>query len=172
MIEAELIYDKAAMTALMKFGAVSRPWRWLLYAFATAFASLAYILSFGTGYAMLFLATLLIVVFLDILVLYAYFLMPTIKLKDFEKNETVSNRFVFNQDEILIYSKRGGKSSTSKIGYSNIFKACEGKEYFFLFINKTSALIIKKNGIKNGGASDLRAFLSSKIHGKRNKLQK
>lgn len=173
MISADVLYDKKALTSLMKYSSIDKPWKWVVYALVTLLAVSWFVISVSTsGFSVYYLIILLIAVVIDFLVIYSYFIMPKVKLKSFTEENEVTNHFTFCDDSIRIRSVSKKRTGTSDIKYTMIYKACESKDTFYLFLNKRGALIIKKDCITNGTVEGLRALLTEKISYKRNKLNK
>jgi len=172
MIKASVTYDKAALSALMKYNAVKSPSDAISMGIATALMIVAMILSVGTATFTIFSIVLVLVLAFDFVMAFNYFIKPIIKLKSFSEENTVVNNFIFTNESILVTSKSKVKSGSSTIKYEWITKACETKGAFYLFLNKSGGLIITKSEITEGSDNELRALLSSKISAKRNKLLK
>ena len=172
MIKASVTYDKAALSALMKYNAVKSPSDAISMGIATALVAAAMILSIGTAGFTIFSIALVFVLALDFIMAFNYFVKPVIKFKSFNDENTVINNFIFTDESILITSKSKVKTGSSTIKYEWIIKACETKSAFYLFLNKQGGLIVTKSEITVGNEDELRALLNSKISAKRNKLLK
>ncbi|MBQ8393064.1 MAG: YcxB family protein [Clostridia bacterium] len=170
MIKAKVTYDRAAYTALMKFRAVKSKADAITVGVATLVLLVAFIVSIGTNNQLVFSLTLILILAIDTVIAYSYFLKPIIRLRKFNDANPIVNTFVFTEDKIQVTSNTKSKNNCSSYEYKMIFKACENKKAFYLFLNKNSALIITKSEITEGNEAYLRAFLTKKIPVKRNKL--
>ncbi|MBR7101891.1 MAG: YcxB family protein [Clostridia bacterium] len=172
MIKASVTYDKAALSALMKYNAVKSPSDAISMGIATALMIAATVFSIGTAIFTIFSIALAFVLAFDFIMAFNYFVKPIMKLKGFNDENAVINNFIFTDESILITSKSKVKTGSSTVKYGWIIKACETKKSFYLFLNKKGCLIITKNEITEGTEDGLRALLNSKISAKRNKLSK
>ena len=172
MIKASVTYNKAALSALMKYNAVKSPADAISMLIATALMAVAMAFSSGTSMFMVFSIVLVLVLAFDFVMAYNYFIRPVVKLKGFTEENTVVNNFIFTDENILVTSKSKVKTGSSTIKYEWITRACETKNAFYLFMSKQGCLIITKGEITEGNVIQLRALLSSKISAKRNKLLK
>ena len=172
MIKANVTYDRAAYTALMKFRAVKSKTDAIILGAATLVLLIAFIVSIGTENYLVFSLGLILMLAIDAVVAYGYFLKPIIRLRKFNDASPIVNSFVFTDDKIQVTSNTKSKNNSSSYDYKIIFKACENKKAFYLFLNKNSALIITKSEITEGSEEYLRAFLSKKIPSSKNKLLK
>ena len=173
MIKADVLYDKNALSGLMKFNAVDRPWKWAAYILVTLLVTIWLIMNIGRDFFAFYLIILILVAAIDFLVVYAYFIMPKVRLKNFSADKEVMNHFTFTDEAIKISSESKERKGSSEIKYEMIFKACESKDAFYLFVNKRGALIILKDSITEGTVDDLKSLLNAKINDKkRNKLIK
>ncbi len=172
MIKAKVTYDRAAYTELMKFRAVKSKTDAIILGIATLGFLVAFIASIGTENYLVFSLALILMLAIDAVVAYGYFLKPIIRLRKFNDANPIVNSFVFTDDKIQVVSNTKSKNNSSEYQYTMIFKACENKKAFYLFLNKNSALIITKSEITEGSEDYLRAFLSKRIPSKRNKLLK
>ena len=172
MIKARVTYDRAAYTALMKFRAVKSKTDAIILGAVTVALLVAFILSIGTENYLVFSLGLMLMLAIDAVVAYGYFLKPIIRLRKFNDATPIVNSFVFTEDKIQVTSNTKSKNNSSSYEYKMIFKACESKKAFYLFLNRNSALIITKSEITEGNEAYLRAFLSKKLSSKQNKLFK
>ena len=172
MLKADVTYNKAALSGLMKYNIISSPVKPLLYIFITLISFFFMISNYENSYFVIFLIVFVISLSLSSAIFLRYYLKPYLKLKDFSEDNVVMNHFIFTKDNILATSKSKARTGSSTYKYEWIMKACETKKAFYLFFNKEGGLIIKKNEITEGNADQLRSLLSSKISQKRNKLNK
>ena len=172
MIKADVTYNKAALTGLMRYNILSSPVKLLLYIFITAILFAFMISNTQNSSFAVFLIIFILCAAVTLTVALLYFIKPLIKLRDFSDDNTVMNYFIFTNDSILATSKSKIRTGSSTYKYEWIMKACETKTAFYLFFNKEGGLIITKSEITEGSEDQLRALLSSKISVKRNKLNK
>ena len=94
-----------------------------------------------------------------------------IKLKNFTEDNIVFNQFSFEENNIKLFSESKARKGSSELPYSALTRIDESKTTFYLFVNKSSALIITKASITQGSTDDLRKLLISKVPNKKiNKL--
>lgn len=77
----------------------------------------------------------------------------------------MENTFVFYDQYIEVVNSR----STSKIPYEEIYCYKENKDFFYIYLNKMSALLVEKEGITEGSLEELSKLLQQKINDKKNK---
>lgn len=171
MITADVKYNKEALCGLMRFSVIDKPWKWVIYGALFVVALALMIINIGSKHLPLTIIFLLFVCTICGIVLFAYFLNPRLKLKNFTDESIVSNHFAFDEKVIKISSESKKKSGSSEIPYSAFVRVDESSKTFYLFVNKTSALIITKSEITNGSAEELKKLLLTKIPNKKiNKL--
>ena len=171
MITANVEYDKKALIGLMRFSVVDKPWKWAIYGAFFLFALIFMLCSIGNN---ILPFSIIIFVFVCITIsftLFGYFINPIIKMKKFSEENIVLNHFSFEDSAIKIESKSKKRNGSSEIPYSAFTRIDESGTTFYLFVNKTSALIITKASITDGTTDELKSFLLSKIPNKKiNKL--
>lgn len=171
MITADVYYDKKALTGLMRFSVIDKPWKWIGYGILFAISLALMILNIGKEQLPFTIVWFVFICTICCIVLYAYFANPRIKLKNFNDESIVLNHFAFDENSIKISSESKKKSGTSEIPYFAFVRVAESSTTFYLFVNKTSALIITKSEITNGSAEELKKLLLAKIPNKKiNKL--
>lgn len=133
------------------------------YAFLVALGAIIYIVCAivlvmgSTDYltigCAIFLATFLII--------YPWFahMLPYRMWKSSYKSWGLTNIFSFYSD----YLEVSNQQQKSKIYYHQFFRIYETTDYFYLYLNKMSALIIAKESITLGSPEELRAFLQQKL---------
>ena len=171
MIKADVKYDKAAYTGLMRYSVLSSPYKLVPYVVITVFLGILFLLYISSDAFLVFLAMFVFVLVIDVKVIFGYFIKPKIRLKKLTDDNIITNHFIFAEESILVTSKSKSKTSSSTVKYEWVIKACEDKNAFYLFVNKDGGLIITKKDIMNGSENQLRAFLCSKIPAKQNKLK-
>lgn len=172
MIKADVTYNKTALIGLMRYNIMASPIKLLIYILVTALSFAFMISNTNNKSFVVFLIIFIVCIAFTLTVLLLYYLKPYIKLKDFTAEREVMNHFIFTNENILATSKSKTRTGSSTYKYEWIMKACETKNAFYLFFNKEGGLIITKSEIIEGSEDQLRTLLSSKIHPKRNKLNK
>ena len=94
---------------------------------------------------------------------FMWFLMPKVNFEKRKLAKNVKNEYIFSEDDFQMSSNSIESSSSSKIKYSQIYKIYETKDYFYLFLDKASAAIVKKSGIENASTEDLRNLFESNL---------
>lgn len=172
MIKAAVVYDKQANVDLMQYNIVSNPWKWAIYILATISSIVLLIFNIDSDYFAISVGVLICMVLLDLSVLYYYFISPKLEIRKIREDDYVTNYYEFDETIIKIWTEYKGKKEQSKLFYQKIYKVCEGKNAFYIFVDKYNTLIITKSAITGGSVDDLRAHLSAKVTGRKNKLSK
>lgn len=172
MIKASVVYDKEANIDLMQFNIVSNPWKWAIYILATISSILLLIFNIDSDYFSISIGILICMVLLDLSVLYYYFISPKLEIRKIRENDYVTNHYEFDENIIKIRTEYKDKKEQSKLFYQKIYKICEGKNAFYIFVDKYNTLIVTKASITGGSVDDLRAHLSARVTGRKNKLKK
>ena len=73
MIKADVIYDKKAMLAFMKFAVVDRFWKWFIHGALLAFAIAIVIFNAKTAFLPFAIIWLIIVAGIEFVTVYSYF---------------------------------------------------------------------------------------------------
>ncbi len=171
MIKADVTYDKRAMLAFMRFTAVDRFWKWFVYGAIFLFTLVLTICNIGNDFLPFAIILLVFVSIVEFLALFAYFINPQIKLKNFTDNNIVINHFSFEDKVIKLRSESKARKGESELPYSAFKKIDESSSAIYLFVNKSSALIVTKSEITEGSVDELKRFLISKVPNKKiNKL--
>ena len=171
MIKADVTYDKKAMLAFMRFAAVDRLWKWFVHGAIFLFAIVLTICNVKNDFLPFAIILLVFVSIVEFLNIFAYFINPQIKLKNFTDEKTVINHFSFEDKVIKLKSESKARKGESELPYSAFKKVDESSSAIYLFVNKTSALIVTKSEITSGSVDELKKFLISKIPNKKiNKL--
>ncbi len=173
MIKATVNYDKKTMLAFMRFVVIDKPWKFIGYVLSFILSLFLMLVNIGGDYFKTFAILFGFVCVAVGFAVFAYFINPLIKLKNFTDENVVENTFSFDEDRVRFSSKSKKRSTNSELPYNVFSRIDESKTTFYLFINKSSALIITKSGITDGDEKELRKFLNSKITNKKiNKLSK
>ena len=91
--------------------------------------------------------------YLDLLLLFSipfalglvYLIMINKNIKNMAESK-ITNEYNFNEDSLNVTCEKNGEIfGTQKVYYKDIYKVREVKDYIFIYINATSAYIIKKS---------------------------
>lgn len=172
MIKAVVEYNKEVNEDLLKFNALSNPWKWLVYLGATAISIMLVIMNRNSDFFAISIAILISAVIMDLVVLYYYFIAPKQKLNNLKDADIVKNTIEFSDQYIQISTTFKGKKSVDKLYYQQLYRIYEGKNAFYLFVDKYNTLIVTKKGIVVGTIDGLKKLLNDKVKNKkRNKLK-
>lgn len=171
MIKADVNYDKKTLVDFIRFAMVNRPWKWGIVGGLFLLSFVLMLISIGSKFLSYSVLLFVLVCMAVASLLIVYFLNPLIKLKDFTDEKIVINHFSFEEKVIKLSSESKVRKGSSELPYSAFTKIDESKNAFYLFVNKSSALIVTKSSITDGTVDDLRKFLISKISNRKiNKL--
>ena len=76
--------------------------------------------------------------------------------KEFEKN---SNEYEFYEENFFVINKKG----KTEAKYEDLIRVEETKEFFYLYVTKVLAYIIKKSGIQEGSSEELSLILKNAV---------
>ncbi len=143
---------------------------WLIVICAVVIALLGF--SFENG-ALIYNNYLFLVASVCTFVIYIISTYITVS-KSTKKFKEIINEFSFNDDELSVVGSTDGTTEKFNIKYHLLYKVKETKEYFYLFVNKYSALIVKKNNenFSQGDAIKLKKFFELKLTAVQNQLKK
>jgi len=143
---------------------------WLIVICAVVIALLGF--SFENG-VLIYKNYLFIVAAVCTLVIYIISTFITVS-KSTKTFKEITNEFSFNDDELKVVGSTDGTTEKFDIKYHQLYRVKETKEYFYLFVNKYSALIVKKNddSFSQGDALKLKKFLELKLTAVQNQLKK
>lgn len=74
------------------------------------------------------------------------------------KNTLINYYFFYDK-----YFKVKNKLGNSKIRYYKLYKVYENKNYFYLYLNKSTAFIVDKSCFTIGTSKDFQSFIKSKV---------
>lgn len=80
------------------------------------------------------------------------------RLRQFDRWQTLH----FGSKAVRIQAQ--GMSQTSEIPYEKLIRVAETGEYFYLYMNRKTAAIIRKKDMKSTEAAELSAFLKEKMN--------
>lgn len=95
--------------------------------------------------------------------LYAYFLLPKIRVKAAKKLIGCINTYEFRDDCFTVTTTGIGNNGTSTLNYDFIKKVYETNDYMFLIYQNNTALIVDKKDIQNNEDSILQKRLECQI---------
>lgn len=172
MIKCVVAYDKEVNEDLLKFNAMNNPWRLAIYIGATLISILLVILNRTSDFFAISVAILISVICMDLLFVYYYFISPKLSTRNMKEADIVKSVIEFQDGFVNITSEYKGKKTTDKLYYQQIYRAYEGKNAFYLFVDKYNTLVVTKKGLVVGTPNELKALLNEKIKNKkRNKLK-
>ena len=172
MVKADVVYDKNQFAKFMKFTTVDKPWKWIIYIVATILVTVSLITNIGDSYLSLYIIIAVLIAIIDFFILFSYFILPIVKLKNFTEEQNISNHFEFDEKEIRFSSESKLRKGSAKILYQQIFQIKESKTTIYIYVNRKSALIVDKSCITEGSVKTLKALLKEKVPDRRNKLGK
>lgn len=73
--------------------------------------------------------------------------------------KSLINYYFFYEKFFKIKNELG----SSKIKYHKLYKVYENEDYFYLYLDKSNALIVKKSGFMIGNADSFEKFIKSKV---------
>ncbi|MBQ7760616.1 MAG: YcxB family protein [Clostridia bacterium] len=172
MIKCVVSYNKEVNEDLHKFNVLSNPWRLAIYIGATLISILLVILNRDSDFFAISVAILISVVCLDLVFVYSYFISPKLSMRNMREADIVKSIIEFQDAFINITSEYKGKKTTDKLYYQQIYRAYEGKNAFYLFVDKYNTLVVTKKGLVVGTENELKSLLNDKIKSKkRNRLK-
>lgn len=111
------------------------------------------------------LSRLLIWIFVTIMLIFVYFIMPKVAFKKNKVGKNSENLFTFREDTFEIEGSNGNYNGKSEIKYSVLHKIYETREFLYIYINFNQAYIVDKKTISDEAL--LRELLVSKIGNKK-----
>ncbi len=168
-IKASCINDLKAITALNRASLIKRKTNpkimiilWSILTFAYVFSAVWQTIVFGKQTILLILTA--VVVFLELFLLYGYFISPKKQYKVMAKTANTQNNYIFTEESFSISSNNDVFEGNSKIDYSALILTKETKEYIFLYVRKNLAYIVDKKTIEGGTVEALRNVLSKNLN--------
>ena len=110
-----------------------------------------------------------------ILVVIGYYIALFLTFKSQLKNFTeINNTYSFEDDKINVVGTTKGETEAFHVKYTSLFRVKETKDSFYLFVNNTSALIVKKDEkcYVKGDSNKLKKLLEMKLNIIQNKMKK
>ncbi len=105
---------------------------------------------------------LVLLLMMIIYLFYKFFLQKKIISKEM-KSDKIKNEQEFEFDFYENYFVVKNQNNSDKSKYSVIKKIFETKEYFYLYINKTDALLLNKNKFIIGDVNEFNKYITKKI---------
>lgn len=88
-------------------------------------------------------------------------------LKEYGNMRAVENVYTFGEEAFSVETKVKGKVKESEVNYAALRRAAENKGFVYLYVNNSLAFLVKKDGIEEGSAAELKNKLLSAL-GKKN----
>ncbi|MHB1484271.1 MAG: YcxB family protein [Saccharofermentanales bacterium] len=107
--------------------------------------------SFEAGIIVFFITLMIICIFG-----YLYFIYPKKVYKSAKKLASMKNEYLFQEDEFTMTSDNPEFSGKSTMKYTFLNMVYETEDYFYLFIDKAQAYIVRKSDITNGTSEQIR----------------
>lgn len=145
---------------LVDFHQKKNNWKYWLY---TATLSLLFIIaiSFQLIAKKYFIAVLLFVAFLAFL---GYrFIQPYYKTKKELTSDKVQKNLINYYFFYEKYFRVKNTLGNSKLKYYKLYRVYENEQYFYLYLDKSNALIVEKNGFMIGNVNSFRNFIKNKV---------
>ncbi len=164
-IKAKVKYDYKACKAMAHVYSYKKknPLKTMLlhFAIAVVLAGLNLVMIQMTGGEAINTVAFVCCLFIVVLELIMYFLMPRLQYNSMSKMKDISNDYIFREDDFSASTVSAEYKGDTVIKYSLLEKAMETKDYFLLFENKRQAFLVDKTTIENGSVEDLREKLVS-----------
>lgn len=93
-------------------------------------------------------------------------------LKEYREMHTVENLYRFGESEFTVETKVKGKIKESSVPYGALRYAAETKEFFYLYVRSSLAFLVKKSGIEEGSAKELKELIFSALGKKKCKFKR
>ena len=94
---------------------------------------------------------------------YLYFFSPRVHYKSNRGFANMKNEFEFDESGITVHSSNPNTDGTSTFNYDVLHKIYETKDSFYLYVNRSQAFLISKDGFTEGNATELSVLLSRKL---------
>jgi len=109
-----------------------------------------------------------------LLVIGYHFILALTFLTQLKNFSEINNTYSFEDDRINVVGTIKGEKESFNVKYSSLFRVKETKTCFYLFVNNTSALIIKKDksNYTKGDSNKLKKLLEMKLTIIQNKMKK
>lgn len=95
------------------------------------------------------------VIFIVIIFIAIYFITPKLSYAFSKKLADIENKFIFEDDELLIISENTQYSGTSTIKYEMLDMIYDTSKYFYIYIDTVQAFIVKKGSISKEEAEKI-----------------
>ena len=93
------------------------------------------------------LPLLLTVLLMAVLTLFCWFVYPRVGYRSAAKG--VVQHYRFEEDRVAITTVGQGISAEQNLQYAGLYRVCETKGYFYLFLSARQAMIVRKAGFEN-----------------------
>jgi hypothetical protein len=160
VIENKTEYTFAAYKTFHHFFMFRRRLWWWIIVLACEVLGLGLVLfgSFlhgGVEFDPVLTAALSVMVFL---LVFSWFVYPRLGYRSYSKG--VVQHYRFEEDRVAITTTGQDLSAEQSLQYTGLYRVCETKGYFYLFLSSRQALIVNKNGFTDSdNVSLLRQWL-------------
>lgn len=129
----------------------------ILLAFILGLADIYLIQSGTLGVSVYFVLGLC--VFMVVLELFMYFLMPRIQYNSMSKMKDIGNSYTFHDEYFTAATDSEDYKGDSIIKYTVLEKVMETGKHFFIFQNKREVFLVDKSTLEDGTAEEIRGRL-------------
>ena len=113
----------------------------------------------------------LLLVFVNLVLVFAMFVLPKIQYKQNKQLHGVVNNIAFQENELLMEQCGENASGMGKFNYQALWRIYETKDSIYLYLNPRQAHIVNKSTVTGGTVEDLRMLLIAKIGAKKYKIK-
>lgn len=113
----------------------------------------------------------LLLVFVNLVLVFAMFVLPKIQYKQNKQLHGVVNNIAFQENELLMEQCGENASGMGNFNYQALWRIYETKDSIYLYLNPRQAHIVNKSTVTGGTVEDLRMLLISKIGEKKYKMK-
>ena len=113
----------------------------------------------------MFLILLCVSVFILLIQIYLYMVLPRIKYRGLKNMAETENQYIFYESSLKTISRSVYLSGEAVIQYSALSGVYETAEYLFLFQSDNQAFIVDKSSISDGSIEELRQRLCTYFKG-------
>ena len=101
-----------------------------------------------------------LIAFMVLMFLYLYFVLPKQRWKRIAASPKGETHLTFCDNSVHVITYVGGeRRKEGNVAYTSFDRFKETKEYFFIYVGRTQALIVEKQKLSGGTALELRAKL-------------
>lgn len=99
-----------------------------------------------------------------------YFVLPKVAFNKNKIAKNSDNHFVFRDEIFEVSGATESYRGSSEIKYDALYKICETRDFFYLYINSRQAYIVEKSTVSEELIADLRQHLLNKSGPKKYKI--